>query len=268
MTAPMAGPLQYLHLEKLYGYLPGLTDALPTIFGVDVDDYAEIRARFDASAHRAAEEMLADTAFTEQVRRLPFESGARILAVGDSITDDLQSWAEILRHALAIARPDDELIVTNGALSAHTTAMIVRRWPSILEPRPDWIICALGGNDVTRIAAGKTQVGLAESIDNLRELRRIASLRTHARWVWLTPVPVDEDRVAGYPGFRFGESSWRNSDITAFADAVRSFDDPVVDLVNAFGVPAHPELQGPDGVHPSLLGQQRILRVLVETLAA
>jgi lysophospholipase L1-like esterase len=265
---PATGQLQYVHLEKLYGYLPGLTDALPAIFGVSPEEYADIRNGFDTQARHAAADLLADAEFAGRVERLPFRRGARILAVGDSITDDLQSWAEILRHVLAIARPDDDLTVVNAGLSAHTTAMILRRWPSILHPAPDWIVCGLGGNDVTRIAGGKPQVTLAESIDNLHELRRIAAERTQAEWVWLTPAPVDEERAASNPAFQYGASSWRNTDITAFADAISAFDDPVVDLVDVLGVPANPDLQGPDGVHPSLTGQQRIVTALVGRLAA
>lgn len=265
-TPPAATQLQYVHLEKLYGYLPGLTLSLPEIFGIDPDEYAAIRRDFDEQARRAAEELLADSDIAERVTRLPFASGARILAVGDSVTDDLRSWAEILRHILAIARPGDALTVTNAGLSAHTSAMVLRRWPSILHPAPDWILCGLGGNDVTRIAGGKPQVSLAESIANLQELRRIADDRTESRWVWLTPVPVDEDRAAANPAFRFGASSWHNDDISALADAIRSWREPVVDLIEAFSVPAGPELQGEDGVHPTLRGQQEIVRSLVRRL--
>ena len=265
-SPPAAAQLQFVHLEKLYGYLPGLSESLPSIFGVSPAEYGAIRDRFDALTRFAAEQLLADGEFADRVSRLPFPRGARILAVGDSITDDLQSWAEILRHVLAIVRPEDDLIVVNAGLSAHTSAMILRRWPSMLHPAPDWIVCGLGGNDVTRIAGGKPQVRLTESIENLRELRGIAAERTEARWVWLTPIPVDEERAAANPGFQYGASSWRNTDIVALADAVRAFDDPVVDLVDVFGVPAHPDLQGPDGVHPSLSGQRRIVTALVETL--
>ena len=265
---PAVAQLQYVHLEKLYGYLPGLAESLPAIFGVTPEEYATIRDRFDALTRSAAEQLLADDEFADRVSRFPFRRGARILAVGDPLTDDLQSWAEILRHVLAIARPDDDLAVVNAGLSGHTTAMILRRWPSILHPAPDWIICGLGGNDVTRTAGGKPQVTLAESVANLRDLRRIAAERSAARWVWLTPVPVDEERAAANPGFRYGASSWRNPDITALAVAIRALDDPVVDLVDVFGVPARPELQGPDGVHPCLTGQERIVTALAETLAA
>ena len=103
---------------------------------------------------------------------------------------------------------------------------------------------------------------------NLRELRRIAADRTLAEWVWMTPVPVDEERAANNPAFQYGASSWRNSDITALADGIREFDEPVVDLVGAFERSANPDLQGPDGVHPSLVGQQRIVTTLVKALTA
>lgn len=263
-----ADQLQYVHLEKLYGHLPGLSDALPAIFGMRPEEYAEVRAGLDARARRAATDLLAVAEIAGRVERLPFRRGDRILAVGDSVTDDLQSWAEILRHVLTIARPDDDLTVVNAGLSAHTTAMVLRRWPSMLHPSPDWIVCGLGGNDVTRIAGSKPQVTLGESLDNLGELRRIAADRTQARWVWLTPVPVDEERAAASPAFQYGASSWRNSDITALADAVSAFSEPVVDLVDAYGSPAGPELHGPDGVHPSIAGQQRIVTALIETLTS
>ena len=193
---PAVAQLQYVHLEKLYRYLPGLAESLPAIFGVTPEEYATIRDRFDALTRSAAEQLLADDEFADRVSRFPFRRGARILAVGDPLTDDLQSWAEILRHVLAIARPDDDLAVVNAGLSGHTTAMILRRWPSILHPAPDWIFCGLGGNDVTRIAGSKPQVTLAESVANLRDLRRIAAERSAARWVWLTPVPVPSARPA------------------------------------------------------------------------
>ena len=31
--------VQYVHLDKLYGHLPGLADCLPAIFGLTVEEY-------------------------------------------------------------------------------------------------------------------------------------------------------------------------------------------------------------------------------------
>jgi acyl-CoA thioesterase I len=263
--------VQYTHLEKLYGYLPGMAAALPGIFGLTEEQYADLVSRFDAHARLAAEDLLGDGKFAEGIAALPFRDGQTVLAVGDSITDDLISWADILRHALDLHRPGHGVRSVNGGLSAHTTAMILRRWPSTLTTlRPDWIICCLGGNDVTRIGPepNKPQVSLPESIANLRELRRIAQAVTpHTRWVWMTPVPVHEERVAQFPPFTHGQSNWRNEDIVALAQEMHRFPDPVVDLTAVFGVPAKPDLQGPDGVHPTITGQSDITRALVTHLS-
>jgi acyl-CoA thioesterase-1 len=260
--------VQYTHLEKLYGYLPGMQRILPDIFDMSREEYEEVRGSFEAAARAAAGELLRDERVAGLVDALPVSAGQRILAVGDSVTDDLQSWAEVLRHLLEIRRSDDAITVINAGLSAHTTAMVLRRWPATLAPRPDLVICALGGNDVTRVGpdAAKCQVSLSETLANLRELRRIADALTTTRWVWMTPVPVHEERVADFEPFKFGHSTWRNTDITELAEGVLALDDPVVDLVSTFGVPADPQLQGPDGVHPSLAGQKAITVALLECI--
>lgn len=262
--------LQHTHLEKLYGYLPGMAEAIPAIHGIDRARYVELTEGFDAQARTAAEELLADGAFAALVDELPFQQGQTVFAAGDSITDDLQSWVEILRHLLELRRPGDGIRVVNGGLSAHTTTMVLRRWPATLAQKPDWILCCLGGNDVTRVGPEPTrpQVGLAESVANLKDMRRIAAVRTDASWLWLTPVPVHEERVASYGPFRFGESTWRNTDIEALAAEIRTFDDPVVDLTEVFGVPAAADLQGADGVHISLAGQQAVVAAVVRRLTA
>lgn len=259
--------LRYTHLEKLYGYLPGMPDAIPGIFGLSAEEYAEVRATFDREARAAAGEMLDEVG--SLVDALPFEPGQTVLAVGDSITDDLCSWVEVLRHLLALRRGDDGIEVVNGGLSAHTSAMVLRRWPATLATRPDWVVCALGANDVTRVGpdAAKPQVSLSESVANLSELRRIAGALTECSWIWMTPAPVLEERVRENRGFRYGHSTWRNDDIVALAGAMHDFEEPVVDLTDAFGVPPQPDLQGDDGVHVSVAGQQAIATTLVRTLA-
>jgi lysophospholipase L1-like esterase len=241
--------LQFTHLEKLYGD----------------DEYEAVRRTFEEAARAEAERLRQDPEMGLLLDRLPFADGHRVLAVGDSITDDLQSWAEILRHLLAPAG----VAVINAGLSAHTSAMVLRRWPAMISDPPDWILCGLGGNDVTRVGADarKPQVSIDETVANLGELRRIAAERSVARWVWLTPVPVDEARVAAHRPFQYGQSSWRNTDISVLAGRIREFDDPVVDLVSAIGDPPDPELQGLDGVHPSLAGQSAIATAVLHRLA-
>jgi lysophospholipase L1-like esterase len=265
--------VQFTHLEKLYGYLPGMDEALMArLFGLDLEGYREIKGRFDASACEAARELLRDSSFARRVDRLPFRSGETLIGIGDSLTDDLQSWLEIVRHLLEERRPHDGIRVVNMGLSAHTTAMVLRRFvPNVAAQRPDWILCLLGGNDVTRIGPepNKPQVSLEETAKNLEAMRRIAREQTEARWVWITPPPTfDEERTAVYPPFQMGQSHWRNEDVVAIGDFIREQEDPIVDIQTLFGTPADPELQGPDGVHPSLAGQKAIARTFVGRLTS
>lgn len=263
--------VQHTHLEKLYGYLPGMPEAVPAVFGMSAEQYAEAVGRFDRRAGHAADGLLDDPASAELVDALALAPGSTVLAVGDSLTDDLQSWFEILRHALDRRRPGHGVRLVNGGLSAHTTGMILRRWPATLTAvRPGLVVCALGGNDVCRVGPepARSAVSPRESLDNLRELHRIATDDRPRSWIWVTPAPVVEHRVAQYPPFRMGQSSWRNDDITDLARALGGFAEPVVDLTRVFGVPADPALQGPDGVHPTIEGQAAIARAVLAAWAA
>jgi len=63
-----------------------------------------------------------------------------------------------------------------------------------------------------------------------------------------------------------GQSVFLNDDVIAIGDHVREQKEPVVDIWEVFGLPASAELQGPDGVHPSLAGQKAKARAFVEGL--
>ncbi len=262
--------VQFTHLEKLYGYLPGMDEAtVARLFGLDEAAYREIKDRFDANARGAARELLEDPSFAERVDRLPFGAGETVLGVGDSFTDDLQSWLEILRHLLQERRPQDEMNIVNVGLSAHTTAMVLRRFvPNVVAQKPDWIICLLGGNDATRIGPvpNKPQVSVEETAENLEAMRRIAQTQTGANWVWITPPTYDEERASSFPPFQMGQSAFRNEDVVAIGDYIRKQPETVVDVQEVFGIPVNSELQGPDGVHPSLAGQKAIAKAFVERL--
>jgi acyl-CoA thioesterase I len=273
---PMAeGLVQFVHPEKVYGYLPGLKGdaALAGVYGLDVRTYQAIRSRFDADALRAAHELLADSAFATRVDRLPFRPGTTVVGVGESDMDDLQSWLEILRHLLELRRPQDQIRIVNDGVSGQTTTQALRRLIPILARQPAWIICALGGNDVVRYGAQptKSQVGPEETARNFAELRHLAATQSDARWVWVTRWVADEARIAAYPPFQQGQFSLRNEDFGAVSDVIlQQADpaDPVVDLRAAIGQPPDPELLEPDGLHPSLAGQRAIAGVLVERLTS
>jgi acyl-CoA thioesterase I len=266
--------VQYIHPEKTYFWLPGIAseDVLAGIYGIDVATYDEIKSGYAAAARGAAEELLADASFAEKVDQLPFAPGAKIAVIGESDTDSLQSWFEIVRHLLELRRPDDGIEFINSGVSAMTTTQAFGPFVPLLAQQPDVIVCALGGNDAVRLGPepNQTLVSLGETIRNLAELRRLASLTTEARWIWLTRMPIDEARMEAYEPFQMGPFAhiWQNADLDAINAWTFAQPELVVDMHAAFGDPVPVEFQEPDGLHPTLAGHQAIARVFVERLAA
>jgi lysophospholipase L1-like esterase len=266
--------VQYIHPEKVYFWMPGMADktVLAGLYGLDVTAYEEIAAEFAAAARGAAEELLADDTFAARVDRLPFAANARIAVLGESDTDSLQSWFEIVRHLLDLRRPDDRIELVNFGVSAMTTTQAFGPLRPLLGQQPDWIICGLGGNDAVRIGPEPTQtlVSLDETTRNLAELRRLADATTRAQWLWITRMPIDEARLEAYEPFRLGPvaSVWRNADLEAINAWIREQPEPVADIYAAFGSPAPEELQESDGLHPTLAGHQVLAREFVLRLTS
>jgi lysophospholipase L1-like esterase len=263
--------LQFRHPDKILAPLPGLTDAsIAGLFALPVARYCEIRQPFARNAQRAAAELLTEDAFAADAARLPFTAGQTVVGLGDSITDDLQSWLEILRYVLDTVRPGNEIRLVNAGISGDTTSQMISRFLAVVAEQPAWIICMAGTNDTRRHGTAPTKilVSLEETMKNLVMLRRFAATETAAQWVWMTPAGVIPEKIAAHWFLGAFEMMWRNEDLTAVADVVRGQADPVVDLQEVFGCPPNADLLLPDGLHPSLAGQKAITRALVAKLAA
>jgi lysophospholipase L1-like esterase len=261
--------IRFQHPEKVLGYLGGLDDErIAALFGLDLDSYQRLRQGYDEQARRAAVDLLDDPEFAKNVDRLPFASGQRVVAVGESTTDDLLSWFEILRHVLDLRRPADDITLTNMAVSGHTSTQALTTLPGLSFHRPDWVLCMLGGNDAQRLGstAGPTLVSLAETERNLRALRDLAIQRTAARWVWLTPTTVDETRVAAYQPFQRAGLTWANRDIDAIGKILNGQPDLTLDTRPVMARQAAGQFHLDDGLHLSLAGQQALAIALVDIL--
>ncbi|MCP1308757.1 SGNH/GDSL hydrolase family protein [Paenibacillus tyrfis] len=262
--------VQSQHPEKLLPFARKMEEqTLAAIYDMDVDTYRTIKRQLSQQAEDAALVLLEDSAFAGKVDRLPIQAGQTVIAIGESTTDDLLSWFELLRHLVGLRRPHDGIRFINEGISGYTTAQVLGRMSGIAAREPDWILCMIGGNDAMRIGRepAKTQVSAEETAKNLAAIRRIAADRTNAGWVWLTPPTFNEERAAAYPYFQFGQLSWRNEDIARVGDIIRSLPDQVVDTQAEFAVPDAHLLLGPDGVHPTLAGHKAIVTRLVEVLA-
>lgn len=261
--------LQFEHLEKRLEGMPGATEEhIAALFGLDADAYRSIRGRYAARARQAARELIAEPAFAALVDRLPFRAGEVVVGLGDSITDDDQSWLEIMRVLLGSRRAEDRIRVVNAGVSGDTTAQMIARFLDVVVEEPDWIICMAGTNDARLHGAFPTKVlvSLEETEKNLDMLQHMAATQTLARWIWMTPTAVIEELVADHWMLSGFELRWRNEDLVAVGDVICQRGEPVVDLRWAFGEPPDPRFLLPDGLHPSLEGQVAITRALVERL--
>lgn len=260
---------RFIHPAKSYAYMPGVSDdMLAPMMGCDPALYAEVCAEMERNAAEAARALLAEPEFAARAGRLPFAAGETVVGLADSITDDLQSWFEILRHVLAQARPGRAPVLLNHGVSGDTTAALLARFYGITQLDPDWIICLVGANDAREHGEAplKSMVSLAETEANLHALRAFAARQTRARWVWMTPTPVVESAIPGDWWLGPQQMMWHNDNLRPIAGLVRGLPEPVVDLWAAFGEPAPAAWLSPDGLHPSLEGQKAILRALVERL--
>ena len=266
--------IRYVHPEKTVFRNPEVTGLDETalcaaLFGMPKDRYLELKQQFAGIVRRAAGELLSDPAFAAGVDRLPFQPGDCIVGLGDSITDDLQSWVEQLRHVLELRRPGHRIQVINAGISGDTTTQMIIRFLQVAQQKPNWIICMAGTNDARLhgVPPDKPLVSIEETRRNLAFLRQMGKSQTKARWVWITPPPILPAKVERDPWFLANQITWRVEDVDAVAQAVRSQPDPVVDLYPVFGDPPDERYLIGDGLHPSLEGQKLILRALIKTLA-
>lgn len=270
MPLQLANLLQFQCPERGFHLVPSLDDTLrAALLGLDATTYRASKEHCQAKARQAAEELLEEPSFAVCVDRLPFEEGATLLGIGDSLTDDFQSWLEILRHLLDIQRPHDDIRVLNAAVGGQTSSLVLGRFHTILEQRADWILCLLGVNDAQRIGsrASKTLVSVEETARNLSAIRQLA-VETGARWVWLTPPTIHEERIAANSFLQPLQLRLCNEDLEAVGDVVRRQPEVVVDVQAVFGRPAAASFLLPDGIHPSLAGHKAIARAVVERLTS
>ena len=263
--------LRYVHPEKLYAYfgLPNPANSsgvAARAFGVSALLYLPARQQVERQARETARHMLEEKSIAVQVDRLPFQPGDLVMAVGDSITDDLLSWFHLIQNMVNLRRRKEKIRFQNSAFSGDTTAHLLSRFLPIIQARPQWIFCLAGTNDARRHGeqALKTDVSLDETVKNLNAMQHYARSRIKTRWVWITPNPIDAALAAKDEYFQTSGLTWRSSDLDAVAEAIRCQFDPVIDLYPVFGYPPVANLLEEDGLHPSPAGQEQIARAVLD----
>ncbi|MFB8002031.1 SGNH/GDSL hydrolase family protein [Nocardia sp. NPDC056000] len=247
-------------------YLNGLDEArIAGLFGIDADEYRDQLEELETRARAAAADLLTEPDIAEQVDRLPFAPGQRVLALGESSTADRLSWFEILKQLVWLRRPGDGIAFTNLAVSGATTTQVLKSSGALGFVRPDWVLCQLGANDTQRVGADAVRVVSAgETVRNFDLLRERGAA---ARWVWLTPTDVDEALLAEFAPFRAAGISWRAKDQLDTAAALDARPEVVIDTLAVTHPTPGQRLFESDGVHLTPAGQVAVARVVVAELA-
>jgi lysophospholipase L1-like esterase len=263
--------LQFLNLEKRYPLLPGIknTEAVAGLMGLKEDELNKLRNRFRKNAKDAAIELLKDSEISEWMDDLPFESDDTIVALGDSITDDLQGWFGIFSHVLEITVPEADFTFINSGVSYDTTTDALKRLNrDVLAHKPDWVIVALGTFDAQRlhIEPSRTLISLADYWENTNSIEAVVKEVTDNPLIWITPPPVITEMLQKIRLFDFDVF---NEDLKNIREILSGKQGYIVDpLGNRMSDEGEVEAWNylSDGLHPSLSGHVNTVRELFRHL--
>ena len=230
-----------------------LLPVLPACTGCDGDN----RSTPAAPASQPAPTTRAATSLDPAATRPAGE--VRVVFLGDSITAGYGLEADQAFPALVERTLKDEGLVvrvTNAGVSGDTTAGGLRRLDWVLRQSPDVLVVGLGGNDGLRALAPKA------SEDNLRAIVRKA--REAGASVLLLGMLIPPNYGPEYTQ-QFRE---------IYPRLAEELDVPLVPFVLE-GVGGDPELNQPDGIHPTAAGHRIVadnvlpqVRTLVRERAA
>lgn len=262
--------LQFLNIEKQFPLLPGIQneDSIAGLMGIETEDLNHLRERFNENAKQAALELLEDDDVLNWIDKLPFKEDDKIVAIGDSSTDDLQGWFNIFSELLRIGIEDADFTFINSGISNNTTTDALRRFNrDVLAYKPDWVIVSLGLFDTTKLsfAPGKTIIPLSETWENLATISDAIKTVTENPPVWITPSPVVPELLEEMELFDFMIDE---SDLSQVRQILLGKAGYIVDpLGKRMGYPPEAWYYLSDGINPSLSGHVNTVKELLKTLA-
>ena len=185
---------------------------------------------------------------------LPAAAPKTILIFGDSLTAGLglddpstQAYPALLQKKLAAAGLHYRVV--NGGLSGETTAAGLRRIDWMLRERVDVFVLALGGNDGLRgILPSVTRANLAGILAKVRTKYPAAKLVVAGMQM---PPNLGSDYLAAYRA--------------VFPDVARATGATLIPFLLE-GVGGVPELNQPDGIHPTAKGHAQVAETVWSVL--
>lgn len=262
--------VQFSNIEKRFPLFQGVTDleAVADFIGMDSDNFKRIRNDFDQQARMAAEEILKDSNMLDKVEKLPFKTDDTIAVLGDSITDDRQSWFQVLRNLLDMAIPKANIRYIDASISDSMSADALRRLErDVISRKPDWVFVALGSQDAMRlhISPDRTLVSIAEFWENINAIESAILQNCENPPIWITPPPVIQDLMQQMPLL---EGVLDEKDLKDFREVIAGKSGYIVDPAgHRMGVPPKEWNYLNDGFRPSLAGNMETARNILTTIA-
>ena len=267
--------VRYFHLEK---YAPfhrvrlspdQLRPVAAMLAGADTAAILQVEERQRARLRDRAEDLVADPQVCAGVRDLPFVAGDVIVALGDSITDDRLSWAELLAELLHLVRPADRVRMVNLGVTGNTTGELISRIDTVIAERPTWVIQLIGTNDARWHGESHPvrTTSLQETIRNVRGIQGLLRANTDAKVITMVPPPIVEADTRLWKPFRAQQIFWSQESLQEIAHELGTWNG-VVDLNRVFRSADLRETLQADGVHPTEAGQELILRTLLSALSS
>ncbi len=261
--------VQFSNIEKRFPLFQGVQDpeAVADFIGIDVENFKKIRDSFDGQVRQAAEEILKDAAMLDKVGNLPFKPDDTIAVIGDSLTDDRQSWFHIFSRVLNMVIPKAKFQFIDASISDSLSADALRRLErDVMAKDPDWVFIALGSQDAMRLhlTTGRTLVSLAEFWENINAIESAILQNCKNPPVWITPPPVIPELMQQMP---LHDGIVDEQDLRDFREVIAGKTGYIVDPSGTrMGNPPKEWNYLNDGFRPSLAGNMETVRSILLTM--
>ena len=136
---------------------------------------------------------------------MKFQTGEKILFIGDSITEDGrfrdeaglgEGYVRRIHDYFTLRHPELHLQMMNKGVSGDRVIDLKERWEKdVIDGKPDWLSVSIGVNDVCRQLDQPQieQITPAAFMDEYRDLLKIVKEKTNAKLIILEPTVIQED---------------------------------------------------------------------------
>ena len=258
-------PLAFVHkfnLYKLSGLLLEEEDltSIARVYGVPLEEVETIEAGFRRNIAALSDSL------QQAASRPAADPPVTILAIGDSITSDRESYVKILNHYW---RRDPSRQILDAGISGDTTADLIKRFYStVMSQEFQWAVLFIGTNDSLQLD-DEVRIPVLSLDEYKRNVRFITEtlIAEGKRLIQITIPPVDNQRFQSF--FPDANSVYTKEQIGEVNSFIREWAGrnsyPVADLARAIEEQEEDVLE-PDGLHLNGLGQRMICELLLEHL--